>query len=47
MRGKLVFAKKVVIPQRQMMPENDLGAIWSKAFAESTTEVVGDIMKGA
>jgi phage gpG-like protein len=46
-RGRLVFARKVIIPQRQMMPENDLGPIWSRAFAESTTEVVGDIMKGA
>lgn len=28
----LVFAKQVVVPRRQMMPEVELGPIWTRAF---------------
>jgi phage gpG-like protein len=30
--GKMMYAKRVVIPKRQMVPENQLGPIWSAAL---------------
>jgi phage gpG-like protein len=35
--GRFVFAKKVVIPQRMMIPEGQLGPIWSSAFQRAAS----------
>lgn len=40
-----VFAKKVTIPKRQMVPEKDWGPIWTKAFSETETSVLTKILK--
>lgn len=37
-----VFAKKVVIPQRMMMPESDLPKTWTDAFASTADEILRD-----
>jgi phage gpG-like protein len=37
-----VFAKKVVIPQRMMMPESDLPQTWTDAFLSTADEIVRD-----
>lgn len=40
--GDLVFAKEVHIPQRQMLPEGDLGPIWSKDFADEANDYLSE-----
>lgn len=40
-----IFAKKVVIPRRQMVPEGHLGPIWSKAFHDTGKRFFSRLMK--
>lgn len=44
-RGKPIFAKKAVIPSRQMMPERQLPPIWRDAFKGAATRFLSRIMK--
>jgi phage gpG-like protein len=39
----LVFAKRVVVPRRQMVPEEQLGPIWTNAFARELEALLGEI----
>jgi phage gpG-like protein len=41
-RGAVVFAQKVVIPKRQMVPDKrrGLGPIWSRAFAATANDLI-------
>lgn len=44
-RGPWVQRKKVTIPRRQMVPERELGAIWSAAFEKAGTRFVSRILR--
>jgi phage gpG-like protein len=44
--SKWIFAKKVVIPRRQYIPEGRLGPIWSKAFAQAARRAMFRILQG-
>lgn len=41
-----IFAREVVIPRRQMVPEGTLGERWDSAFKGAATRFVSRIMKG-
>jgi phage gpG-like protein len=43
--GRWVRVKQVTIPQRQMVPEVNLGPIWERAFADTATEVMDELMQ--
>ena len=38
--GSVVFARKVVIPRRQFMPEGTIGPIWGKAIDAAADEAI-------
>lgn len=44
-KTRWIFAKKVTIPQRQMVPERVLGERWSEAFEEVERDVVEQMVK--
>lgn len=43
-QAKAVFAQKVVIPQRQYMPEKSIGAIWGPALEASADDSLRSLM---
>lgn len=43
--GGQVFARKVVIPKRQFMPEGTPGPAWSQAIDEAAETAIRDIMR--
>lgn len=45
--GGFVLRKKVVVPRRQYMPENDVGPIWGSAFDESASTAVTQALGGS
>ncbi len=45
--GRWVFAKKVVIPQRQYIPEGDAGPLWGPAIADAADLAVRQAMGNA
>ncbi len=44
-RGKTIFAKRVTIPSRPMMPTRVLGPIWTRAFNETATRFLSKLMR--
>lgn len=44
--GATYFARKVVIPQRMMVPEGDIGPIWATAFAARFNSVMTEQVGG-
>jgi phage gpG-like protein len=40
-----IYAKKVTIPRRMMVPEGTLGTVWSKVFRDTGNRFVARLMK--